>query len=313
MTGTAGPAKHSRLGRLTGAVVLLAPLLLVGSAAAPDGAGQAVAAPADAEPAPAGRIAFAGTEHRSLGRANDQDTTDPLFGDGPAHYDQDPSARGDVLVFTSLRDSAKPPRCTYGARTGRCSGSPSAGTRPGPNSPGRADRRLRLGGARTRRHGPARSVVGRRRRLESAAAHRHRRQRGVPDLVPGRHEDRVRLRRRHRPRMADLRTGRRGRPADPISDAGARRRHRAVLEPGHRPRRPEHRRVHPHHRSGPGRRRRHRTAGHRGPRHRPPLCWPAGTPSGAPGRPPGCPTGRTSSSSAPTTPAAATTSTTSTG
>ncbi|MGW3211946.1 hypothetical protein ACWDBC_06780 [Streptomyces parvus] len=96
-------------------MVLLAPLLLVGSAAAPDGAGQAVAAPADAGPAPAGRIAFAGTEHRSLGRANDQDTTDPLFGDGPAHYDQDPSARGDVLVFTSLRDSAKPQVYVRGA------------------------------------------------------------------------------------------------------------------------------------------------------------------------------------------------------
>lgn len=115
MTGTAGPAKHSRFGRLTGAVVLLAPLLLVGSAAAPDGAGQAVAAPADAEPGRAGRIAFAGTDHRSLGRANDQDTTDPLFGDGPAHYDQDPSARGDVLVFTSLRDSAKPQVYVRGA------------------------------------------------------------------------------------------------------------------------------------------------------------------------------------------------------
>ncbi|MEU2405901.1 hypothetical protein ABZ609_16510 [Streptomyces rubiginosohelvolus] len=115
MTGTAGPAKHSRFGRLTGAVVLLAPLLLVGSAAAPDGAGQAVAAPADAEAAQAGRIAFAGTEHRSLGRANDQDHTDPLFGDGPAHYDQDPSARGDVLVFTSLRDSAKPQVYVRGA------------------------------------------------------------------------------------------------------------------------------------------------------------------------------------------------------
>ncbi|GAB2909134.1 hypothetical protein GCM10027028_01160 [Streptomyces sundarbansensis] len=89
-------------------MVLLAPLLVVGSAAAPDGAGQAVAAEADADPAQAGRIAFAGTGHRSLGRANDQDTTDPLFGDGPAHYDQDPSARGDILVFTSLRDSAAP-------------------------------------------------------------------------------------------------------------------------------------------------------------------------------------------------------------
>ncbi|WP_326619021.1 hypothetical protein OHA57_27505 [Streptomyces anulatus] len=115
MTGTAGPAKHSRLGRLTGAVVLLAPLLLVGSAAAPHGAAEAVAAVADAEPLQAGRVAFAGTEHRSLGRANDKDTTDPLFGDGPAHYDQDPSARGDVLVFTSLRDSARPQVYVRGA------------------------------------------------------------------------------------------------------------------------------------------------------------------------------------------------------
>ncbi|MFE7140992.1 hypothetical protein ACFVAG_24870 [Streptomyces sp. NPDC057644] len=115
MTGTAGPAKQSRLGRLTGAAVLLAPLLLVGSAAAPDGAGEAVAAVADADPAQAGRIAFAGTDHRSLGRANGQDRTDPLFGDGPAHYDQDPSARGDVLVFTSLRDSARPQVYVRGA------------------------------------------------------------------------------------------------------------------------------------------------------------------------------------------------------
>nr|WP_239144167.1 hypothetical protein [Streptomyces sp. SID14515] len=100
---------------MTGAVVLLAPLLLVGSAAAPHGAGQAVAAPVDADPLQAGRIAFAGTEHRSLGRANDADTTDPLFGDGPAHYDQDPSARGDVLVFTSLRDNARPQVYVRGA------------------------------------------------------------------------------------------------------------------------------------------------------------------------------------------------------
>ncbi|ARI52145.1 hypothetical protein A6E92_08100 [Streptomyces sp. S8] len=113
MTGTAGPAKQprwkrSRWGRLAGAVVLLAPLLVVGSAAAPQGARQAVAAEASDDPAQAGRIAFAGTEHRSLGRVTDPEATTPLFGDGPAHYDQDPSARGDVLVFTSLRDSVRP-------------------------------------------------------------------------------------------------------------------------------------------------------------------------------------------------------------
>ncbi|MGW4215877.1 hypothetical protein ACWEJZ_02445 [Streptomyces bacillaris] len=89
-------------------MVLLAPLLVVGSAAAPQGARQAVAAEASDDPAQAGRIAFAGTEHRSLGRVTDPEATTPLFGDGPAHYDQDPSARGDVLVFTSLRDSVRP-------------------------------------------------------------------------------------------------------------------------------------------------------------------------------------------------------------
>lgn len=109
MTGTAGPAKHSRWSRLAGTVVLLAPLLVVGSAAAPQGSGEAVAAEADADPAQAGRIAFAGTEHRSLGQADGEKTTDPLFGNtGPTHYDQDPSARGGVLVFTSLRDSVRP-------------------------------------------------------------------------------------------------------------------------------------------------------------------------------------------------------------
>ncbi|MEV1089336.1 hypothetical protein [Streptomyces microflavus] len=91
-----------------GAVVLLAPLLVVGSAATPHGATDAVAAAAEADPLDAGRIAFAGTEHRSLGRVTDPENTEPLFGTGPAHYDQDPSARGDVLVFTSLRDSVRP-------------------------------------------------------------------------------------------------------------------------------------------------------------------------------------------------------------
>ncbi|MCX5108207.1 hypothetical protein OOK13_06660 [Streptomyces sp. NBC_00378] len=107
MTGTAGPASRTRLGRLTGAVVLLAPLLVAGSASAPQGAPR-LAAAADESPVDAGRIAYAGTEHRSLGRVSDQATTAPLFGPGPAHYDQDPSARGEVVVFTSLRDSVRP-------------------------------------------------------------------------------------------------------------------------------------------------------------------------------------------------------------
>ncbi|MFG2215965.1 hypothetical protein ACGFN1_13950 [Streptomyces sp. NPDC048685] len=107
MTGTAGPARKTRLGRLTGAVVLLAPLLVAGSASAPQGAPR-LAAAADESPADAGRIAYAGTGHRSLGRVSDPATSAPLFGTGPAHYDQDPFARGETVVFTSLRDSLRP-------------------------------------------------------------------------------------------------------------------------------------------------------------------------------------------------------------
>ncbi|MEU3655941.1 hypothetical protein AB0E67_24645 [Streptomyces sp. NPDC032161] len=109
MTGTAGPARQTRLHRLAGVVVLLAPLLVAGSASAPQGAPR-VAAAADEAPADAGRIAFAGTGHRSLGRVSPSDTgtSAPLFGTGPTHYDQDPSARGGSLVFTSLRDTARP-------------------------------------------------------------------------------------------------------------------------------------------------------------------------------------------------------------
>lgn len=110
MIGTAGPAGRSRLGRLTGAVVLLIPLLVAVSGSAPGGVTRAAAAPADAGTplADTGRIAYAGTEHRSLGRVTGEASTEPLFGTGPAHFDTDPSARGDRLVFTSLRDEAQP-------------------------------------------------------------------------------------------------------------------------------------------------------------------------------------------------------------
>lgn len=108
MGGPAGPERRTRLRRLIGVAVLLTPLLVAGSVSAPLGATQAVAA-SDAAPADTGRIAFAGTGHRSLalvpygtGAAKD------LFGDGPAHYDQDAFGRGDTLVFTSLRDEARP-------------------------------------------------------------------------------------------------------------------------------------------------------------------------------------------------------------
>ncbi|WP_326768978.1 hypothetical protein OG978_34515 [Streptomyces sp. NBC_01591] len=108
MTGTAGPVRRTRLGRLTGAVLLLAPLLVAGSASAPHGAPRIAAVADDDGPADAGRITYAGTEHRSLGRVSDPAATAPLFGTGPAHYDQDPFARGEVLVFTSLRDAVRP-------------------------------------------------------------------------------------------------------------------------------------------------------------------------------------------------------------
>ncbi|MBM7774840.1 Tol biopolymer transport system component [Actinokineospora baliensis] len=59
------------------------------------------------------RIAFAGTGHRSIGTVDNPvpdrlDPTEPLFGPGVAHYDDDVFARGDLVVFTSRRDSARP-------------------------------------------------------------------------------------------------------------------------------------------------------------------------------------------------------------
>ncbi|MYS38687.1 WD40 repeat protein [Streptomyces sp. KhCrAH-43] len=102
MGGPRGP----RLRRLGGAVLLLTPLLVAGSVSGPQ------ARPA-AEPAAAvsdtGRIAFAGTGHRSLGRVTSETTTEDVFGgDVPAHYDQDAFGRGRALVFTSLRDEVRP-------------------------------------------------------------------------------------------------------------------------------------------------------------------------------------------------------------
>lgn len=70
--------------------MLLAPLLVAGSASAPQGAPR-LAAAADEAPVDAGRITYAGTEHRSIGRVTSTTSSDPLFGDGLTHYDQDPS------------------------------------------------------------------------------------------------------------------------------------------------------------------------------------------------------------------------------
>ncbi|TRV77837.1 DUF11 domain-containing protein [Streptomyces sp. 130] len=87
--------------------MLLAPLLVAGSVSAPQGAQPAAAA--SKAVTDTGRIAFAGTGHRSLGEVSSEKATEDLFeADGPAHYDQDAYGRGDALVFTSLRDEARP-------------------------------------------------------------------------------------------------------------------------------------------------------------------------------------------------------------
>ncbi|MCG7527267.1 hypothetical protein MHW47_22840 [Streptomyces sp. OfavH-34-F] len=87
--------------------MLLTPLLVAGSVSAPQAA-QPAAAASDVKPADTGRIVFAGTGHRSLGRATSQTATADLFGSGAAHFDEDAFGRGDTLVFTSLRDEVRP-------------------------------------------------------------------------------------------------------------------------------------------------------------------------------------------------------------
>lgn len=134
MTGTVGPAGRSRWGGPAAVLVLLASLL---TAVTGPGAGSAAAAPGpDAPEAAPGRIVFAGTEHRSMGRVDGAPGSEAksvaLFGSGPAHFDQQSSARGGLLVFTSLRDSPKPQvylRGTDGSvrklTTGRDAGHPA--------------------------------------------------------------------------------------------------------------------------------------------------------------------------------------------
>lgn len=55
-----------------------------------------------------GRILYAGTDHLGLGVVAGQADAPPLFGPGPGHFDEQESARGDQLVFTSLRDGPLP-------------------------------------------------------------------------------------------------------------------------------------------------------------------------------------------------------------
>jgi uncharacterized repeat protein (TIGR01451 family) len=55
-----------------------------------------------------GRVLFAGTDHLGLGVVAGQADAPPLFGPGPGHFDEQAAARGDQLVFTSLRDGPLP-------------------------------------------------------------------------------------------------------------------------------------------------------------------------------------------------------------
>ncbi|WP_395482390.1 hypothetical protein [Streptomyces sp. KHY 26] len=105
MNGTAGPGGQRRLGRFGASLLLLVPLLAVTAASAPSGADPV--RPTAASTAPA-RVAYAGTGHRSLGRVSSTESSDPLFGTGPAHYDVQATALGDTLVFASRRDERRP-------------------------------------------------------------------------------------------------------------------------------------------------------------------------------------------------------------
>ncbi|MEV6308225.1 hypothetical protein AB0M10_06420 [Streptomyces sp. NPDC051840] len=103
--GTAGLGGRHRLGRLGTALLLMVPLVGVTAAAGQDDGdtgSRPKAATTDT------RIAYAGTRHRSLGRVTSTATSAPLFGEGPTHYDTQPAALGDQLVFASLRDEKTP-------------------------------------------------------------------------------------------------------------------------------------------------------------------------------------------------------------
>ncbi|MER0240639.1 hypothetical protein AAHZ94_01075 [Streptomyces sp. HSW2009] len=104
MRGSGGTeGRRRRGGRVVLTLLLLAPLLGVGPVARPaadDEAAQVAAAET--------RIVYAGTRHRSLGRVENGTSSPPLFGAGPTHYDVDPAALGDQLVFASRRDERRP-------------------------------------------------------------------------------------------------------------------------------------------------------------------------------------------------------------
>ncbi|GAA3911291.1 hypothetical protein GCM10023084_74230 [Streptomyces lacrimifluminis] len=103
---TAGPGGRYRPGRLGMALLLLVPLLGV-TVASGQGSAETETRAAVADTTNT-RMAYAGTRHRSLGQVATTTSSTPLFGAGPAHYDVQPSALGDQLVFASLRDEETP-------------------------------------------------------------------------------------------------------------------------------------------------------------------------------------------------------------
>lgn len=105
--GTAGPGGRYRPGRLSMSLLLLVPLLGVSTVSGQSSAESAPRAAAAAGTADT-RITYAGTRHRSLGQAATTTSSTELFGAGPAHYDVQPAALGDQLVFASLRDEKTP-------------------------------------------------------------------------------------------------------------------------------------------------------------------------------------------------------------
>ncbi|GAA2254408.1 hypothetical protein GCM10010145_23090 [Streptomyces ruber] len=137
-------------------MLLLVPLLGVTAASGQDATGPGTRAVDAADT----RVAYAGTLHRSLGRVAAGSTTSspPLFGEGPAHYDTQPSAFGDTLVFASRRDEKDPQvylraadgsvhRLTTGMNAAHPRLTPDGGAvvfdSPGPGSPdGRGQRDL---------------------------------------------------------------------------------------------------------------------------------------------------------------------------
>ncbi|WP_442907121.1 hypothetical protein [Kitasatospora sp. NBC_01250] len=105
--GTPRPERRSARAVVAALLCLAAVVLTLGFAHSDAPGGGTRPAAADSTPA-ADRIVFAGTDHRSLARVTGAASTTPLFGPGPAHFDVEPSARGDQLVFSSLRDEPLP-------------------------------------------------------------------------------------------------------------------------------------------------------------------------------------------------------------